>query len=58
MYKRGGVNIKVFLVNLETEEVDGPTKVRVNAGETVREFKDNLSKILNMDVNTMKVSNC
>lgn len=47
--------MKVFVINLETEEVDGPTVVRVNAGETVKEFKISLANLLNMDANIIKV---
>lgn len=47
--------MKVYNVNLETEEVDGPYNVRVNAGETVGEFKQTLAKMFNMDADTMKV---
>lgn len=50
--------MKVFVVNIETEEVDGPTRVRVNEEETVREFKTHLSKLFKMEVDTMKVSKC
>lgn len=55
VYKPGGVNMKVFVINLENEEVDGPTIVRVNPGETVGEFKLKLAKMLNMNVNTLNV---
>lgn len=47
--------MKVYTVNLETEEVDGPVTVHVNAGETVGEFKETLAKMFNMDANTMKM---
>lgn len=48
--------MKVFVINIETEEVDGPTIIRVNAGESVREFKIRLAEMLHMDVNIIKVS--
>lgn len=54
-YKPGGVNMKVYTVNLETEEVDGPVNVRVNAGETVGEFKETLANMFNMSADTMKI---
>lgn len=47
--------MKVYLINIETEEVDGPTTVRVNIGQTVKEFKQVLADMLNMDSNTIKV---
>lgn len=55
VFKPGGVNMKVYAINLENEEVDGPTNVRVNAGETIRELKMRLAKMLNMNVNSLKV---
>ncbi|KAF5276470.1 hypothetical protein FQA39_LY06539 [Lamprigera yunnana] len=55
VYKPGGVNMKVFLINLETEEVDGPTNFHVNPGETVCEVKKSLAKIFDMDFNTLKL---
>lgn len=47
--------MKVYAINLENEEVDGPTNVRVNAGETVREFKMRLAKMFNMNMNSLQV---
>lgn len=47
--------MKVYTVNLESEEVDGPVTVRVNAGETVGEFKQMLARMFDMDADTMKV---
>lgn len=49
--------MKVYTVDLESEEVDGPVTVRVNAGETVGEFKATLANMLNMNADTMKVCN-
>lgn len=54
-YKQGGVNVKVFLINLESEEVDGPVMLRVNVGDSVSDVKKNLSKILNKDMTAMKL---
>lgn len=56
MYKPGGVNMKVFVINIESEEVDGPCMIRVNAGETVKELKVRLANMLNMDANIIKVN--
>lgn len=54
-YKSGGVNMKVYLIDLESEEVEGPSVIRVNAGETIKEFKIHLASMFNLDVNTIKV---
>ncbi|KAK4877199.1 hypothetical protein RN001_009705 [Aquatica leii] len=53
--KPGGVNMKVYIINLETEEVDGPTSFHVNPGETVLEVKNRLAKMFSMDIDTLKV---
>lgn len=50
-----GVATKVFVVDLETEEVDGPTVVRGNVSQTVGEFKVTLAKALRLDAKTMKI---
>jgi ubiquitin carboxyl-terminal hydrolase 47 len=54
-YLPGGVATKVFVVDLETEEVDGPTVVRGNVSQTVGEFKVTLAKALRLDAKTMKI---
>lgn len=50
-----GVATKVFVVDVETEEVDGPAIVRGNLSQTVAEFKVTLAKALHLDPKTMKV---
>jgi hypothetical protein len=45
----------VFVVDVETEEVDGPTIVRGNLSQTVAEFKVTLAKALHLDAKTMKI---
>jgi hypothetical protein len=45
----------VFVVDTETEEVDGPTIVRGNLSQTVGEFKVTLAKALHLDAKTMKI---
>nr|CAD7196168.1 unnamed protein product [Timema douglasi] len=55
VYRIGGVAIKVFVVNVETEEVDGPTIVRGNLSQTVKEFKGTLAKVLNLNADTLKI---
>ncbi|PSN42002.1 Ubiquitin carboxyl-terminal hydrolase 47 [Blattella germanica] len=54
-YQPGGVATKVFLVDVETEEVDGPTIVRGNLSQTVKEFKVTLSKVFNLDPKSIKI---
>lgn len=55
VFKSGGVNMKVCLINIETEEVDGPFNFHVNPGETVLEVKHRLAKMFNMDIETIKL---
>lgn len=45
----------MFIVDVETEEVDGPTVVRGNLSQTVAEFKVTLAKALHLDPKAMKV---
>jgi hypothetical protein len=42
-------------VDVETEEVDGPTIVRGHLSQTVAEFKVTLAKALHLDAKTMKI---
>ncbi|XP_067012676.1 ubiquitin carboxyl-terminal hydrolase 47 isoform X2 [Anabrus simplex] len=55
VYQPGGVHTKVFLVNVETEEVDGPMDVRGNLAQTVAEFKVTLGKALKLDPEKIKL---
>jgi hypothetical protein len=45
----------VFVVDVQTEEVDGPTVVRGNLSQTVAEFKVTLAKALHLDAKTIKI---
>lgn len=47
--------MKVYPINLETEEVEEPRLVRVDIEDTVKVLKTKLSSIFNMDVNDIKV---
>ncbi|GLH00204.1 Ubiquitin carboxyl-terminal hydrolase 47 [Gryllus bimaculatus] len=55
VYVPGGVPTKVFVVDVETEEVEGPFDVRGNLSQTVREFKLTLGKALKLDPEKIKV---
>lgn len=55
-YKPGGVNIKVYAINIENEDVSGPITVRGYETQTCREFKNLLAKTLNLNENTMKIA--
>lgn len=51
-----GVATKVFVVDIDKEEVvDGPISVRGLLTQTVKEYKIQLSKILNVDPKRMKL---
>lgn len=46
VYKAGAVNMKIYPLNLYTEELDDPKMLRVNVGETVRDIKYRISLLL------------
>lgn len=48
--------MKVYMVNLDTEDLDGPVILRVNPEETVGEFKQVLADMLDLVASTVKVS--
>lgn len=54
-YKPGGINMKVYPINLETEEVEEPRLVRLDIDDTVSILKSKLSSIFNMEVDSIKV---
>lgn len=55
-YKPGGVNLKIYVVNIESEDVDGPFIVRGYETQTWREFKYVLVKSLQMNEETIKIA--
>ncbi|XP_063244790.1 ubiquitin carboxyl-terminal hydrolase 47 isoform X2 [Bacillus rossius redtenbacheri] len=55
VYQPGGVVAKVFVVDIETEEVDGPFSVRGNLSQTVGEFKQTLLKSLSLNWDAMNI---
>ncbi|KRT86654.1 hypothetical protein AMK59_2358 [Oryctes borbonicus] len=58
VYKSGGIKIKVYMVNIENEEVQGPLSMRINPGETVREVKARLITFLpamNIEIENLKL---
>lgn len=48
--------MKVYYVHVETEEVQEPVLLRVEHNILVRYLKERLSKLLSIDVSTMKVA--
>ncbi|XP_048515224.1 ubiquitin carboxyl-terminal hydrolase 47 isoform X2 [Athalia rosae] len=55
-YLPGGVSTKVFVVDIDKEQVvDGPIIVRGLLTQTVKEYKQQLSKILKIDAKQMKL---
>ncbi|CAH0547726.1 unnamed protein product [Brassicogethes aeneus] len=54
-YKNGGVNMKVYPVDLDAEEVNEPSSVRVDLEDTVGDVKCKISRLLNFDMEYMKV---
>lgn len=59
VYKPGGVKMKIYNVNIEMEEVQGPLSIRINRGETVGEVKSRLINLFapsfNVDVDNLKL---
>ncbi|XP_071518202.1 ubiquitin carboxyl-terminal hydrolase 47 isoform X4 [Panulirus ornatus] len=55
VYKPGGTTIKAHVVNLTTEEVEGPYNLRGSLNMTVRELKELLGRSLNLNPDTMRV---
>lgn len=51
IYLPGGVLTKVYIVDLKTEDIEGPHNVRGNLEQTVGEFKQLLATELNLDIN-------
>ncbi|XP_066151071.1 ubiquitin carboxyl-terminal hydrolase 47 [Euwallacea fornicatus] len=54
-FKPGGVNMKVYPINLETEEIEEPKIVRVDEGETVGELKEEIGLLLSTDPSSLQV---
>ncbi|XP_046413365.1 ubiquitin carboxyl-terminal hydrolase 47 isoform X1 [Neodiprion fabricii] len=55
-YLPGGVATKVFVVDIDKEEVvDGPISVRGLLTQTIREYKLELSKLLKLDAKQIKL---
>lgn len=50
-----GTTIKAHIVNLATEEVEGPYNLRGSLNMTVRELKEMIGRSLNMNPDTMRV---
>ncbi|KAK9871493.1 hypothetical protein WA026_012864 [Henosepilachna vigintioctopunctata] len=55
VYKAGGINVRVYPINLQLEELEEPFVMRVNAKETVGELKQRFSLLLNRPSNTMQI---
>ncbi|XP_050304675.1 ubiquitin carboxyl-terminal hydrolase 47, partial [Anthonomus grandis grandis] len=54
-YQIGGINMRVFPINLETEDIEEPTTIRVEVGETVGQLKQELGQLLMADPLHLKV---
>lgn len=55
VHKLGGGNVKVFVVNVITEEIDNTANLRVNVGESLFDFKLLLAKKLNLSETSMYI---
>lgn len=54
-YKPGGVTVKVFVVDIQTETIHPPVSVRAYLVQTVDEFKTLLSKVLSLPRSSMRL---
>ncbi|XP_029160732.1 ubiquitin carboxyl-terminal hydrolase 47 isoform X2 [Nylanderia fulva] len=55
-YLPGGVATKVFIIDVAREEViDGPIDIRGSLSQSVKEYKQTVGKIINIDPKQMKV---
>ncbi|XP_044731770.1 ubiquitin carboxyl-terminal hydrolase 47 isoform X2 [Chrysoperla carnea] len=55
-YQPGTLFLKVFMVDIETEVVEGPVVIRGNQSQSVKELKKLVAKKLDLDVNTLKLA--
>ncbi|XP_068203218.1 ubiquitin carboxyl-terminal hydrolase 47-like isoform X2 [Palaemon carinicauda] len=55
VYKPGGTTIKAHIVNLTSEEVEGPYTLRGSLSMTVRELKELVGRALNLNPDTMRI---
>ncbi|XP_063910893.1 ubiquitin carboxyl-terminal hydrolase 47 isoform X2 [Zophobas morio] len=55
-YKKGGINMRTYYVNVETEDVREPVLVRVDVDDTVRILKNKIADMLIMNTNNIQVA--
>lgn len=55
VYEPGAINLKVFPVNLQTEDLEEPIVIRVNVNETVGELKKRLGVLLTLEPNSLEI---
>ncbi|XP_045462425.1 ubiquitin carboxyl-terminal hydrolase 47 isoform X2 [Harmonia axyridis] len=55
-YKAGAVNMKIYPLNLHTEEMEDPKILRVNVNETVREIKYRISLLLDSSLDPIQLA--
>lgn len=53
-YKPGGVTVKVFVVDMDLEIIHEPINVRAYSPQTVAEFKEIVSEVLDVPVTNMR----
>lgn len=55
-YHSGSLSLKIYMVDIETEIVEGPVSVRANPQQTVLEFKKIVAKALDLDDGSIKLA--
>ncbi|CAH1119608.1 unnamed protein product [Phaedon cochleariae] len=54
-YKAEGINMKVYPINIEAEEIDEPKLVRVDVDDRISDLKMKIGHLLHMDPTTVKI---
>lgn len=54
-YKKGGINIKVYPIILETEDLDEPKLIRVDVDDTVHTLKLKVGLLLKLEPTCLKL---
>ncbi|XP_075229694.1 ubiquitin carboxyl-terminal hydrolase 47-like [Lycorma delicatula] len=52
-YQPGGITLRVYVADLESEEVEGPKVIRGNLSQTVEELLESIGNALNIDPSKM-----
>ncbi|KAL1516679.1 hypothetical protein ABEB36_000560 [Hypothenemus hampei] len=54
-YQMGGINVRVYPINLENEDIEEPVVVRLDIGETIGQLKNELGHLLKVEPESLKI---